>query len=261
MKSIRSPRVVLAFCAPVFFLPLYAQTLDWGDWNTGGNGLYANGDSIVISSLVNGSTTAVINETSTPHVITDPAFPFDNAPGIGDFGYFHNAASTTGSWSILIDLSGFTLGSDSVIGFSNLDGRAYNNLAKGYATIQFYDSSGNQITLSPASFLGNYDYSWQDVTWDANSSFNTATGRWDVAADSGVTHPAGSYFAAVGDAFFLTDLPTNIDKIVYTKFGSTNYFYDSTLFYAGNAVPEPASAILLGFAGMTFVFRRRRNHG
>jgi PEP-CTERM motif len=259
MNSIRSPRIVAACSAFALSSTLHAQTLDWGDWDSSGNGVYENGDSIVISGLVNGSTSAVNNETNTPHVITDPAFPFDNAPGVGEYGYFHNAATTTSAWSVLIDVSGFSIGPDTVIGFSNLDGRSAINTALGYATVRFYDSAYNQVTISPASFIGNYDYNWQGVSWDANSTYDPVTGRWDVIRDSGATHPAGSYFAGVGDAFFLTNLPSNIASIVFTKNGPTNYFYDSTLFYAGNAVvPEPSGLALVGLSGALCLVRRRR---
>jgi hypothetical protein len=260
MNTIHSPRIGLAalWVVTATTTSAIAQTLDWGSWDSNGTGTYANGDSIGISSLVNGSTSAVNNETSTPHVISDPAFPFANSPGIGEYGYFHNDLPTTTDWSILIDLSGFTLGSSSVIGFSNLDGRAANSQAAGFATILFLDANGDSVSISSASLLGSFDYEWQGITWDGQSSFNTATGRWDVIPKPGGVHQPGSYFASVGNAFFLTNLPSNVEKIVYTKSGTTNYSYDSTLFYAGNVIPEPSSVLLCSLAGLAGVLRRRR---
>ena len=254
--STRPPLAALLLAASASSIS--AQTLDWGAWGTGTSGIYANGDTIAISSLVNGATNAAFNETSTPHIITDPAFPFDNAPGVNEFGYLHNAKETLSEWSLLIDLTDFSLNSSTVIGFSNLDGRSFGTLAPSYATLTFLDSSGAPVSISSASFIGNYDVNWQGFTWDANSTFNLSTGRWDVVADSGSTHAPGTYFAGVGDAFFLTNLPSNVEKIVYTKSGPTNYLYDSTLFYAGNVIPEPSSALLGGLAGLAFVLRRRR---
>lgn len=252
-----SPRCGLALLVLATGLSAHAQTLDWGIWDSSGTGLYANGDSIVINPLVNGSVTPENGETSFPHIITDASFPFDNAPGTGEYGFFHNKEATTSEWSVLIDLSGFTLNSGTVIGFSNLDGRSANQLTPGYATIRFLDASGQPVSISSASLLGSFDVNWQGITWDADSVFNTATGRWEVAADSGGTHPAGGYFAAVGDAFFLTHLPAGVEKIVYTKSG-TNYAYDSTLFYAGNAVPEPMAASLFAASAGFWCLRRRR---
>lgn len=251
------PTVAMALLlasAPVSF----AQTMDWGQWDSTGTGLYTNGDAITIRSLVNGSVTAVNNETATPHIITDPAFPLANSPGTGEFGYFHNEVATNTDWSILIDLSGFTMNAGTVIGFSNLDGRSAINQTRSYGVISFRDSSGNPVDVSGASFLGAFDYSWQGITWDATSTFDPLTGVWSVIKDSGSTHPAGSYFGSVGNAFFLTNLPSSVAGIVYTNVGSTNYLYDSTLFYAGNVIPEPSSALLSSIACTAFLLRRRR---
>ncbi len=262
MKYRKSPRFGLAAIALVSATCLHAQTYDWGTWDNNGTALYSNGDRIVMTSQSNASFDPVFGETGTPHSIVDPAYPFDNSPGTGQFGFFHNEISAIPAWSVLIDLSDFTLTSDTVIGFSNLDGRSANTASTGHAVIQFLDSAGNLVPVSSASFLGSYDVNWQGITWDADSTFDLDTGRWDVVPDSGNTHPAGSYFGAVGDAFFLTNLPANIEKIAYYK-TTTRYLYDSTLFYAGNAytgsaVPEPSSALLTALAGIGFVLRRKR---
>ena len=236
----------------------HAQSLDWGDWSSPGIGTYENGESILIRAVDNASVVPASGETTSAHAVSG-ALPFGTAPGAGEYGFFHNAAATSTTWSVEIDLSGFSIGADTVIGFSNLDGRDFSDLSPSYAVLDFYDSSGNKVALSPASFLGSYDVTWQGYTWDANSSFDPLTGVWSVAADSGAAHPAGSYFAAVSDAFFLSNLPSDVSRIVYTNYGGTAYAYDSTLFYAGQAVPEP-SAPLLGLAACAgFALRRRRS--
>ena len=257
MKHRKSPRFGFAALLTGLASSLPAQTYDWGNWESINTGLYANGDRIVITSQSNASFVPVYNETSTPHQIIDPAFPFDNGPVAGQVGFFHNEIADIAAWSVLIDLTDFTLTPTSVIGFSNLDGRAATTTKTGFAVVQFLDSSGNLVPVSSASFLGSYDVSWQGLVWDANSTFDLATGRWDVVPNSGSTYPTGSYFANVGDAFFLTNLPTNIAKIAYYK-TTTQYLYDSTLFYAGNAVPEPSTLVLGGIAGACLVLRRRR---
>lgn len=258
MKHRKSPRFGFLATLIASSPSLYAQTYDWGTWDSNGNGLYTNGDRIVITGQSNASVVPVYGETGTPHQILDPSFPFDNSPATGQVGFFHNEMADTASWSVLIDLTDFTLTPNSVIGFSNLDGKSLNTPESGYAIIQFLDSSGNLVPVSSASFLGSFDVSWQGLVWDANSTFDLSTGRWEVLPDSGNTYAAGSYFANVGDAFFLTNLPTNIATISYQK-TATSYLYDSTLFYAGNMVPEPSSLLLSGIAGACLVLRRRRS--
>lgn len=238
---------------------IHAQNIDWGSWSSTGIGSYDNGDTISITGLVNGSTVPVNNETSSAHSISDPAFPYINAPGAGEFGFFHNENPTSSSWSVKIDLSNFSLDSSSVIGFSNLDGRDLNSLTPTSASIVFLDAMNNTISASSATFVGAFDNNWSGLIWDADSQFDLSTGIWDVALDSGVNYPQGSYAAGVGNAFFLTNLSTDIKSIVFTKSGITDYSYDSTLFYAGNlaVVPEPSSALLVGLAGALCLVRRR----
>jgi PEP-CTERM motif len=263
MKHRKSPRFGFAAIVLAAAPCIHAQNYDWGSWDNAGAALYSNGDRITMSSQSNASFVPAFNETSTPHAIIDPAFPFANGPGTGQVGFFHNEISAIPAWSVLIDLTDFTLTADTVIGFSNLDGRAATTTATGFAVIQFLDSDGNLVPVSTASFLGSYDVSWQGITWDANSTFDLNTGRWDVVPNSGSTHPSGSYFGNVGDAFFLTNLPTNIEKIAYYK-TTTRYLYDSTLFYAGNpvnAIPEPSAALLIGLAGIGWTLRRKRPLG
>ncbi len=257
MKHRKSPRFGSALLFAALSLPLHAQSIDWGTWNSSGTGIYANGDSIAITNSTNASITAEFGETTSTHSITDPAFPLANAPGDDDYGFFHNADASTAAWSVVIDLTNFTLNSGTVIGFSNLDGINPNDATPGYAVIQFLDSTGTPMSISSASFLGNYDTNWQGVTWDADSIFDTATGRWDVAANSSTQHFPGTYFANVGDAFFLTNLPAGVEKIAFFKTGTT-YRYDSIAFYAGNAVPEPSGFLLTGLAGVCLGLRRRR---
>lgn len=240
--------------------PAHAQNMDWGLWGPSGSASYANGNTIAISGLVNGSTVAVNNETASPHSITDPAFPYLNAPGAGEFGFFHNESATTSSWSVKIDLANFSLSSSSVIGFSNLDGRDLNSLTPTYASIVFLDALNAPVSVSSATFVGAFDNNWSGLAWDADSRFDRSSGIWDVVPGSGVNYPQGGYADAVGNAFFLTNLSSDIKSIVYTKSGLTNYTYDSTLFYAGNvAVPEPSSALLISIAGAFCFVRRRRN--
>ena len=259
MKTTLSPRIVLAALLLGFSPSIHAQTLDWGAWDETGSAVYGNGDTISISGLVNGSVIAAAGDSSSPHLITDPAFPYANAPGAGEYGFFRNTAATTNAWSVKIDLANFMLDADSVIGFSNLDGRDNVSLQRTNASILFLDSLGNPVSVSSATFVGSFDNNWSGLDWTNTSTFDRSTGVWDVIADSG-TYPAGSYFGGVANAFFLTNLPTSIASIIYTKNGPTNHVYDSTLFYAGttNVVPEPSSFLLTGLAGAVVLLRRSR---
>ena len=238
----------------------HAQNIDWGQWSPTGSGSYANGDTISISGLVNGSTVAANNETTSPHSIHDPAFPYLNAPGAGEFGFFRNDVATSSSWSVKIDLSNFSLSSSSVIGFSNLDGRDLNSLTPTFASIVFLDALNAPVSVSSATLVGSFDNQWSGLIWDSDSRFDRSTGIWDVVPGSGVNFPEGSYADGVGNAFFLTNLSSDIKSIVFTKSGLTDYTYDSTLFYAGNvAIPEPSSALLVSLAGALCFVRRRKD--
>jgi hypothetical protein len=260
MKSLPNSRAFLitSLLASSTIAP-HAQIIDWGSWSNSGNGSYINNDSILISGIVNGSASASHDETDAAHINIDPAFPYSNAPGAHEYGFFHNADPTVLSWSIKIDLSNFVLAATSVIGFSNLDGRDLDSLTSTYANIEFLDEFNNPVSIVSATYVGNFDYSWTGTPWDAASNYNLSNGIWDVTPDSGSTHPSGTYSAAVGNAFFLTNLPANISSIVYTKYGQTNYTYDSTLFYAGHVVPEPSCVLLASIAGGLFAIRRRRD--
>lgn len=260
MKLTIPPTVVPVALLLVSSSLTHAQNIDWGSWSGTGSASFANGDTIAISGLVNGSTAPLNNEMASPHSISDPAFPYLNAPGAGQFGFFHNENATTSSWSVKIDLSNFSLSSSSVIGFSNLDGRDLNSLTPTHASIVFLDALNAPVSASSATFVGAFDNNWSGLIWDADSRFDLSTGIWDVVPDSGANYPQGSYAAAVGNAFFLTNLSSDIKSIVYTKSGLTDYSYDSTLFYAGNvAVPEPSSALLISITGALCFVRRRRN--
>ncbi len=259
MKTAFSPRTLLsALLLLVSPASLHAQTLDWGDWSNSGTGAYDNGDTIIISGVVNASTTPANDENLGAHSIIDPAFPYANQPGAGEYGFFHNTTATASGWSVKIDLSNFTMTSDTVIGFSNLDGRDFNTLAPTTATILFLDAQGNPVSIGSSTILGSYDTNWSWFNWTGNSTFDRSSGTWGVVADQG-GFPPGSYFGAVSDAFFLTNLPTNVSSILFTHNGGTSYEYDSTLFYAGNiAVPEPSAFLLGGVAGVAGLLRRRR---
>ncbi|MGD7652915.1 MAG: PEP-CTERM sorting domain-containing protein [Verrucomicrobiales bacterium] len=255
MKHTRSPRLPIACALLCAAYPLHAQSLDWGTWDALGQATYGNGDTISISGIVGGSAVASNNETSQSHQISDPSFPYANAPGDGEFGFFRNEAATTDEWSILIDLSDFTFSSQTVIGFSNLDGKTYQTFETGTASIEFRDSSDNPIAIDTASFLGSYDTTFQGFTWDADSNFDLVTGIWSVVAGSGSN--SDPYLGNVADAFFLTNLPENVDHIIYTKSSPTNYAYDSTLFYAANPVPEPGTLLCAALGGLGLLRRRR----
>jgi hypothetical protein len=260
MKLTIPPTIVPVALLLVSSSLIHAQNIDWGSWSATGSASYVNGDTIAISGLVNGSTVAVFNETASPHSISDPAFPYLNAPATGEFGFFRNQYATTSEWSVKIDLSDFSLSASSVIGFSNLDGRDLNSLTPTQASIVFLDALNAPVSVSSATFVGAFDNNWSGLIWDADSRFDLSTGIWDVVPGSGVNYPQGSYADAVGNAFFLTNLSSDIKSIVYTKSGLTDYAYDSTLFYAGNvAVPEPSSALLISIAGTLCFMRRRRN--
>ncbi len=220
MNITPSPRMIVpAALLLASAASLDAQNIDWGTWTRTGSALYANGDTITLSSLVNGSVSDVRNESASANVISDPSFPFANAPGIGQYGFFHNAEAAPSTWSMKIDLADFTLAPDSVIGFSNLDGRSLDNTSPISVSIVYLDSLENPVSLSSATF----------------------------------------YLAAVGNAFFLTNLPANLASVVYTKTGPADYVYDSTLFYAGTAVPEPSGFVLLGVTAAAGILRRRRS--
>ena len=89
MKTAFPPRTLLpALLLLVSPASLHAQTLDWGDWSNSGTGAYDNGDTIIISGVVNGSTTPANDENLGAHSIIDPAFPYANQPGAGEYGFF-----------------------------------------------------------------------------------------------------------------------------------------------------------------------------
>jgi len=222
----------------------HAQTIDWGYWSTTGTGTYSNGDTIGITSLVNGSASVGTGDPlALPHYLYDvDPFAYANFPASHQFGFFHNAVSTGTLWSVTFDLTNFTMASDSVIGFSNLD-----TYKGGVASIRFLDENGAVLDLSAATFVGQYNYRYIDYAL-GTSSFDLGTGTWTSSG-------------GIANAFFLTNLPTNARSIVYERGPATAYVWDATLFYAGNPlpVPEPTAVLLTGIAGMFGILRRKRS--